>query len=60
MDVERKEEKEIEEEKEQPQVLKKACCQLRCSPIQRFHEILWPVPVACAALIGPEAAAGAF
>jgi hypothetical protein len=33
---------------------------LRCSPMQRFHEILWPVPVACAALIGPEVAAGAF
>lgn len=56
---EEKERKE-EEEKEQPQVLKKAAASCAASPIQRFHEILWPVPVACAALIGPEPAAGAF
>lgn len=39
--------------KEQHAVLKKAAsCWVARSPIQRFHEILWSVPVACRALIG--------
>lgn len=31
---------------------KAASCWVARSPIQRFHEILWSVPVDCGALIG--------